>query len=90
MEAKIIEVIILEDGLHAKEVNHVTNPTMGNRHINYEKMLRTFEINNKVIGSMFGLLIEREGKTGNEGAYISNPGFKHTGKILTNGKIQII
>ena len=39
-----IEVIILRDGT-AKEVNNATNPKMGHRHIAFESMLRTFNIN---------------------------------------------
>lgn len=41
---EIIQVEILSDGRSAKEINTKTNAKMGIRHVNYESMLRTFEI----------------------------------------------
>lgn len=90
MSAEIIEVMILDGCVTAREVNKATNPKMGIRHLNYEKSLRTFKITNRVVPSLLGLFIEREGNMGLEGAYISGVGFKHEGEVLTDGKIKII
>lgn len=70
-----MKVQILKGKKTAKEINEVTNPTMGKRHANYENMLRTFEI---------------QGVANNDGDIMPLVvGSIRDAQILKNGKIKI-
>ncbi len=83
-----IKVQILNDGLHAKEVNHVINPKIGVRTFTIESELIT------VLKKMSDKVAEMYGETGavivhnNDASLI--PGSIHEAEILSNGKIKII
>ena len=76
---KPLKVKILPDGT-AKEVNQSTNRKMGKRHIAFESMLRTFEIENAKQTT--------EAIYGKHDQY--NAGTIHDAEILESGKIRIL